>query len=132
MTLVAVQIQLSEIKGILSTVVGEHSRRITDTESANRQLRIDLTAVKDEGQQALTMAINAVNQRFNDNAEKGNAVLREVDGKINTNTNNIIDLKADVQEVKDKQNATLGKTVMILSPIIATAALAWNMIGGKV
>lgn len=131
MTLVAVQIQLSEIKGILSTVVGEHSRRITDNEAVGRQLRIDLTAVNDNSIKRTNDLRQEINVMAENGRKEGNLTINAISERVTTNSNHITELKDDVKETKDRQNATFGKVVMVLSPILAVAALAWNVIGGK-
>lgn len=106
--MVAVHSQLGKIEGILSTIVTEHARRITDQEGVSRQLRIDLTAVN--------MDLNSK--------------VGAVDTRVVTNTANILELKGDVQETKDKQNAALPRTAQIMSPLIAVGSLIWAVIVG--
>jgi len=103
-----IHVQLGEIKGILSTIVTEHARRITDQESVTRQLRTDLTAVNSE----LTTKITGV------------------DNKVITNTANIAELQKDVTETRTKQEAALPKAAQIMSPLIAAGSLIWAFIVG--
>jgi phosphotransferase system IIA component len=104
-----VRIDIGELKGILNTVVTTHAEQIRDVKVGQVQLRSDLTAVKD----------NAV------------AAIAAVATTASTNSENIKDMRDDIKKVEEKQNATFGKTLMILSPILAAAALLWNIIGGK-
>ena len=63
--------------------------------------------------------------------KEGNLILQELNTKVTTNTNHISELREDQKEIKEKQNATFGRVMLVLSPIIAAAALGWNVIGGK-
>lgn len=106
----SVHSQLGKIEGILSTLMTELNRRVSDQERASNQLRVDLTAVNTE----LNAKINAVGT------------------KVTTNTANISEIKGDTQEVKDKQNAALPRTAQIMSPLVAVGSLLWAIIvGGK-
>lgn len=131
MTLVAVQVQLGEIKGILTTVVNEHSRRIAESEAFGRQLRIDLTAVNDNAIKRTADLKAEVNTMAETGRKEGNLILQELNTKVTTNTNHIHELREDQKEIKEKQNATFGRVMLVLSPIIAAAALLWNVVGGK-
>ncbi len=105
----AVHSQLGKIEGILSTVVTELGRRIGNQEQVSAQLRTDLTAVNTEIR----------------------AYVGSVDTKVTTNIANISDLKSDVQEIKDKQNAALPRTAQIMSPLVAVGSLIWAIIVGS-
>lgn len=107
--LTQLRVDVGEIKGILVTVVAAHAERISKVESENRQLRVDLTAVRN-------------------NADASIAALALL---VEANKNKIAEVAVDTQEVKDKQNSTAQRTTMVLSPVIAAGALAWNVIGGK-
>lgn len=129
--LVSMQIQLGEIKGILNTIVTEHARRIGDTETAHRQLRFDLDSVKVEAKKDVADLSDKIYNTISKATEKGNNTLHELNRDITTNKNNVTELRSDITEVKEKQNAAWGKAVMILSPIAAFGALAWNVLGGR-
>lgn len=105
----SVYVQLGEIKGILSTIVSEHARRLTDQELISRQMRVDMTAMNTD----LSGKINVV------------------DGKTSTNTVHIAELRADLVDANNKSNAALPRTAQILSPIIAAGSLIWAFIIGS-
>jgi hypothetical protein len=106
----SVYVQLGEIKGILSTIVSEHARRLTDQEIISRQMRTDMTAMNTD----LSGKINSV------------------DGKTAINATHITELRADMVEANNKANAALPRTAQIMSPIVAVGALIWSFIvGGK-
>jgi hypothetical protein len=103
------QVQLGKIEGILTTLVTEHARRITDQESISRQMRTDMTAMN------------------TDHSGK----INSVDGKTSINTTHISELRADVMEANTKSNAALPRTAQILSPIVAVGSLIWAIIVGN-
>lgn len=104
-----VRVDIGEIKGIMNTIVLSHGEQIRGLTDGQKQLRTDLTAVKDNA----TLAINNVSTVANAASE------------------NIKDIREDVKSINDKQNATFGKVLQALSPIIATFALIWAVLGGK-
>lgn len=104
-----VRIDIGELKGILNTTVVSQGEKINDLSSKQELQRRDMDSVKD----ILTEKINAV-------------------GTIaNTNTESIKNIREDVKQVQEKQNATFGKVVQVLSPIFAAFALVWAVLGGK-
>lgn len=127
--LVGMQIQLGEIKGILNTIVTEHARRISDLDKSHVQMRFDLTAIKTEAKKDVGDLAEKLNNMAIKSHEDGGKILQELNKDITTNKNNIAELRGDIIEVKDKQNAGFGKVVMILSPILAFVALLWNILG---
>lgn len=104
-----VRIDIGELKGILNTTVVSQGEKINDLGHKHETLRRDVDSVKD----ILVEKINAV-------------------GTVaNTNTESIKNIREDVKQVQDKQNGTVGKVTLVLSPIIATFALIWAILGGK-
>ena len=130
--LVAIQIQIGEIKGILNTLVTEHARRIGDNETDIRKLRTDLDAVKNEAKKDLDVAVGKFNDKFSEGSEKGNKLLHTLNTDITTNKNNIAELRSDVVEVKEKQNSSMNRVLAVLASIVAGASLIWNVFGDKV
>jgi len=101
--------QLGEIKGIISTLVTEHARRLTDQEIISRQMRTDMTAMNTDL----------------------NGKIGAVDGKTAINAAHITELRADMVDANNKANAAMPRTAQILSPVIAIGALVWSFIVGN-
>lgn len=131
-TLVAMQVQQGRIESTLNIVVTQHERRIEENSRETRQLRTDLEAVKDNADKKINLLAEKNNKAFEDGREKGNIVLRELDNRITTNANNISETREDVKNIWERLNGSTGKAVLIISPLIAAAALLWNVIGSKV
>jgi uncharacterized coiled-coil protein SlyX len=131
-TLVAMQVQQGRIESTLNIVVTQHERRIEENSRETRQLRTDLEAVKDNADKKINLLAEKSNKAFEDGREKGNIVLRELDNRITTNANNISETREDVKNIWERLNGSTGKAVLIISPLIAAAALLWNVIGSKV
>jgi hypothetical protein len=131
-TLVAMQVQQGRIESTLNIVVTQHERRIEENSRETRQLRVDLEAVKDNADKKLNVVSEKFNKAFEEGREKGNTVLRELDNRITTNANNISETREDVKNIWERLNGSTGKAVLIISPLIAAAALLWNVIGSKV
>lgn len=55
--------------------------------------------------------------------------MNAMDNKITTNTSNITDIRKDITNLEDKQNAAVGKIVLVVSPLISAAALLWGIVG---
>lgn len=108
-SMVQIQIQLGTLQGTINSLLGTLTHRVTGAEEAARELRTDLTHVKDNGIESVNALKTLVTQ----------------------NTSAITEIRSDVTDVKEKQNATMGKVVQILSPILATLALIWAVLGGK-
>jgi uncharacterized coiled-coil protein SlyX len=130
-TLVAMQVQQGRIESTLNIVVTQHERRIEENSRETRQLRTDLEAVKDNADKKINLLAEKNNKAFEDGREKGNIVLRELDNRITTNANNISETREDVKNIWERLNGSTGKAVLIISPLIAAAALLWNIIGSK-
>jgi hypothetical protein len=131
-TLVAMQIQQGRIESTLNIVVTQHERRIEENSRETKQLRTDLDAVRDNADKKINILAEKSNKAFEDGREKGNIVLRELDNRITTNANNISETREDVKNIWERLNGSTGKAVLIISPLIAAAALLWNIIGSKV
>jgi hypothetical protein len=116
-TLIAVQVQLGRIEGVLSTVVTEHSRRIEDNAKETNKVRVDLEA-----------QIKAVDLKLENGKENGNKLLREIDGRIAANTSTSVENKEDIREIRDKQDSDWGKKVSITGLLLAGAAFIWPII----
>ena len=127
-TMLNVQVQLGEIKGILQTLVSEHARRLADSEEAARRLRVDLTAVKDESSKALADFMKDVQLRWENGTREGSKAFAELTGTLSAHTTTIADIKEDVRTVQDKQHNALAKASTVLSPIIAVGALIWSIV----
>lgn len=102
-----VRLDIAELKGMFSQVIQDHGRRIEEVTKSTDSLRTDLTAVKDNGNRAISETNTAVTQ----------------------NTSAIADIRGDVADVKSKQDNALAKTAQIFGPIIAIAALIWAIVG---
>jgi hypothetical protein len=131
-TLVAMQVQQGRIESTLNIVVTQHERRIEENSRETRQLRTDLEAVKDNADKKINLLAEKSNKAFEDGREKGNIVLRELDNRITTNANQISETREDVKNIWERLNGSTGKAVLVISPLIAAAALLWNIIGSKV
>jgi hypothetical protein len=102
-----VRVDIGELKGILNTTVVTHSDKIRDLEQTQEIQRRDMNSVKD----TLIEKINVV-------------------GTVaSTNTNEISNLRDDMRQVQEKQNATFGKVMQVFGPIIAGLALVLSIYG---
>lgn len=108
-TITQVRVDIGELKGILNTVVISHAGLIKDLQSGQDKLRVDLTAVKDNA----------------------NDAIQKVAQVANTNTANIITLTSDVKDVENKQNSSGTRVLAVIAGIVGAAGLLWNVIGGK-
>lgn len=104
-----IQVQIGVLQGTVNSLLGLLTHRVTGVEETAKELRKDLTAVKDNG-------ITSVNSLHT---------------LVTQNTSALTEIRSDLVEVKDKQNAALGKALAIASPIVAVCALIWNVVGGK-
>lgn len=127
--LVALQVQLGEIKGILNTIVSEHARRISDLDAGTRQLRFDLDAVKTEAKKDTEALNEKLMQMAIKAGEEGAKHLTHLNEGITTNRNNLSELRDDVTELKTHNNATWGKVLGVLGTITAGVALIWQALG---
>lgn len=107
--MVQIQVQLGVLQGTVNTLLTALGNRVTNNEEETKQLRVDLTAVKDNGIAADESLRNSITQ----------------------NTSAIAELRSDVAKVEQKQDNSWVKTGAILSPFVAVAALVWNVLGGK-
>lgn len=127
--LVALQVQLGEIKGILNTIVTEHARRISDLDAGTRQLRLDLDTVKTDAKKE----VEALNDKLMNMAIKGQEDgakhLTMLNEAIITNRNNIAEVKEDVKELKTKGEASWGKVLGVLALVVAAASAIWQILG---
>jgi hypothetical protein len=55
--------------------------------------------------------------------------LTDIANTTVTHTANISDIRGDVAEIRDRVHNGLSKSALILSPVVAIAALIWNVIG---
>jgi hypothetical protein len=108
-SITGVRIDIARLEGMLSQFLTDGIRRIENGEKESRQLRVDLTAVKDEG----------------------NRKLEETNTRVTQNTSGINELRTDMQEVKTKQDGSWGKVWLVLSFAVSTASVVWNVLGGK-
>lgn len=127
-TLVAVQIALGEIKGILQTIVTEHARRITDNEETVRKLRIDLNAVKDEAARSVADLADKIQKKWDEGTREGSKAFAEITGTLSSHTTTINDLKEDVHSVQDKQHNGLSRAAIVVSPVVSVGALIWSIL----
>lgn len=107
-TYTQIRVDIGELKGILTTVVTEHGRRIQDAETEQKQFRTDLTNVKEKAAENVT----------------------EVSTRVTSNTEHIRDIRGDVQTINDKMNGSVNRAIQILSPLIATAAFGYAIYRG--
>ena len=106
-TITGVRIDIARLEGMLTAFLTDGVRRIENGEKVSEKLRTDLTAVKDN----CHSEVNAVSTR------------------VTTNTENIKSIVEDIKDIREKQNASFGRVLLILSPIISGVALLWNMLG---
>jgi hypothetical protein len=108
-TLIGVQLNIAKIEGMLTQVLTTYSAQIEENKKNTVQLRVDLTAVKD-------------------NADRK---AGELSTKVTQNTSAIADIRDDIVQVRTKQDASFGKAMLIASPGISILALIWNVVGAK-
>ena len=106
-TITGVRIDIARLEGMLTSFLTDGVRRIENGEKVSEKIRTDLTAVK----------------------EGCHSDLAVVASKVTINTENIKELREDIKDIREKQNASFGRILLIMSPIISAAALLWNMIG---
>lgn len=106
-TITGIKVDLARLEGILTAFLTDGVRRIEAGERVSEKLRTDLTSVREDCHRELATSINLVT----------------------VNTENIKDLRDDIKDIRDKQNATFGRILVIMSPLIAGAALLWNILG---
>lgn len=111
-TIGQVRVELAELRGMMTTVVADHGRRITDLDAGQRQLRTDLTAVNEN--------LNATISRL---LSEGNKKASEIQTAVTTNTANIADMRNDVTALETKQSGFGSRVATYVSPFLATAAL---------
>ena len=99
------RIDIAELKGMLSQSLLENGRRIAAVEDANKQLRIDLTAV-------------------NDNL---NAKIADVLAAVGVHGANIAEIRTDITEVNLRQNAMLGRAMSVASPLLALSSFLYSV-----
>jgi len=102
-----IRVDIGELKGILTTVITEHGRRITDTEQKVSQLRTDLTAVKEE----VTKEVTAVSTR------------------VTTNTGDISNIREDIKTLFDRASQNFPRATAVSALIIALGGFLWNVFG---
>lgn len=102
-----IRVDIGELKGILTTVITEHGRRITDTEQKVNQLRTDLTAVKEE----VTKEVTSVSTR------------------VTTNSGDISNIREDIKTLFDRASQNFPKTTALIAVVIAAGSLLWNVFG---
>lgn len=101
-----VRIDIGELKGILNTTVVAQGEQIRDLSGKQEMQRRDMDSVKD----ILIEKIGAV------------ATI------ANTNTESIRNIRDDMKQVQEKQNATFGKVIQVLSPILAALGFLWGVL----
>lgn len=111
-TIGQVRVDVAELKGILTTIVTDYGRRLVDLETAGRQLRIDLTAVKDQ-----------MDNRINTLVEKGNTAAADIRKELTTNTNNIKELQQGLVDIRTRQFSLGTRLATYISPFIAGLSL---------
>ncbi|ALY09292.1 membrane protein [Arthrobacter phage Nellie] len=104
-----IRVDIGELKGILTTVITEHGRRITDIEQNAVRLRTDLTAVKDE----ITKEVTSVSTR------------------VTTNSGDISNIREDVKNLFDRAGQSFPRTTAVIALIVAAGGFLWNVFGGK-
>lgn len=130
-TLVAVQIQLGEIKGILQTVVSEHARRLSDLDTSNKQMRIDLTAVKDEGERRVGALNDRIQLKWDQAVSDGSSKYSDVMSVLAEHKSELFNVKQDVKILEDKQHNAWTRVAMVVSPIVAVGSFIYTIIVNK-
>jgi hypothetical protein len=100
------RIDIAELKGMLSQSLLENGRRLTAVEDANKQFRVDLTAV-------------------NDNL---NLKIADVVATVGIHSANIAEIRVDISEVNLRQNAMLGRAMSVASPLLALSSLVYSIL----
>lgn len=106
-TITGIKVDLARLEGILTGFLTDGVRRIAEGERVSEKIRSDLTTVKEDCHKELAVVANLVT----------------------VNTENVRDLREDIKDIRDKQNASFGRILLIVSPLISGAALLWNMLG---
>lgn len=105
-TLTTVRLDIARIEGMISQFLTDSVRRIEENANDTRNLRADLTTVKD-----------------NCHAE-----VNRVAAVVGINANNISNLEADIKEIQEKQNSTGTRNLAALGALVAVASFLWNVI----
>lgn len=119
--------QLGEIKGILNTIVAEHARRLTDLDSETKQLRVDLTAVKDEAAKAIVSLSDRIQTKWDDATSRGNIELNKITSEMATMNSSIIENRQDIKDLNEKNHSSLSRFTVVVSTVVAVLALVWQI-----
>ena len=119
---ITVQNQLFEIKGILNTIVAEHARRLTGLDVTTRDLRNDLTIVKENTSKDIATLRTEVQTKWEEGAKQGNLELNRINLELTKLENGRKENREDIQEIREKANQTWPRTMAVLS-LIATVGM---------
>ena len=119
--------QLGEIKGILNTIVAEHARRLTDLDSETKQLRVDLTAVKDEAAKAIVSLSDRIQTKWDEASSRGNLELNRITADMATMNSSITENRQDIKDLNDKNHNSLSRVTVVVSTVVAVLALVWQI-----
>lgn len=127
-SLVAVQNQLWEIKGILQTLVTEHARRLGVLDDTQSQLRNDLTVVKETAAKEIATLRESFQARWEEGQRAGNAELQRVNRELTNLENGRKENRDDIQEIRQKAAQTWPRTVSVLSALAAVGVFVLDIL----
>jgi histidinol dehydrogenase len=105
-TVTQVRIDIAKIEGMLTQVILDHSRRIDANDADIKLVRNDLSAVKDNG----------------------NSALSALSARVDVSIDNIKDIRTDVSAIQTRLDNALAKSITVLSPIIAIGTLIYTIV----
>lgn len=126
--LMQIQAQQGKIEGILQTVVTEHARRLGDLDLSNRQLRVDLTAVKDEGERRIAGLSDRIQIKWDSAVTDGSKKYSDVMSVLAEHKSELFNIKQDVKVLEDNGHNLLSKAAIVLSPVVSVGALLWSIL----
>lgn len=121
--LMQIQTQQGKIEGILQTVVAEHARRLSDLDNSNRQLRVDLTAVKDESERRVNTLGDRIQLKWDQASSDGAKKYSDVMSVLAEHKSELFNVKQDVVNIESKQHNSATRVAVIISPVIALMGL---------
>lgn len=111
-TIGQVRVELAELRGMMTTVISDHGRRLTELEHSTIQLRTDLTAVNNNILEKISGLLSDGNKRGND-----------ITNQLTANTSNIADMKADIVDIQAKNHSAGTRIATYITPVLSAVAL---------
>lgn len=128
-SLLTLQVQLGKIEGILQTIVAEHARRLSDLDENAKQLRNDLTAVKENAAREIASLRDNAQAKWDDANKAGLVELKRINEAITNLENGRRENREDIQEIRNRQAQNWPRVLSVLSLIIACGMFVIALLG---